>query len=122
MLGWGLRPDVLSAREFFEINDLKGPIFNNYDIGGYLIYAGKEVFVDNRPEAYSKKFFEEIYVPAQEDESVWQMLDEKYKFNTIIFSHRDYTPWGQKFLLTRANDKNCSPVFADDYIIIFTKK
>lgn len=125
VLGWGLAPEVLSAANFFEASNLKGPIFNNYDVGGYLIYSlypEQKVFVDNRPEAYSKKFFEEMYVPAQEDESVWKKLDEQYKFKTIFFSHKDYTPWGQKFLITRLADKEWEQVFADNYIIIFTRR
>ena len=123
-LGWGLVPGVLGAADFFEANNLEGPIFNNYDVGGYLVYTlypEEKVFVDNRPEAYSKKFFEEIYISAQEDDLVWQKLDAQYKFNTIFFSHRDYTPWGQKFLAKRIEDKNWKPAFVDNYIIIFTK-
>ena len=123
VLGWGLSPGVLEAAEFYKTNNLKGPIFNNYDVGGYLIYAlpQEKVFVDNRPEAYSEDFFAQVYVPAQEDDSVWQKLDEQYKFNTIFFSHRDYTPWGQEFLATRLKDKDWKTVFLDDYIIIFSK-
>ncbi|MBI1974655.1 MAG: hypothetical protein HYS51_02315 [Candidatus Zambryskibacteria bacterium] len=123
-VGWGLAPDVLNARVFITSRDIKSPIFNNYDVGSYLIYSlypSEKVFVDNRPEAYTKKFFEEIYVPAQEDESAWRKLDEQYEFNTIIFSHRDYTPWGQKFLAERAEDKDWKAVFMDNYIVIFSK-
>src|SRR3989344_4849531 len=69
-----------------------------------------------------KKFFEEIYIPAQEDDTVWHGLDEQYGFNSVVFSHRDYTPWGQKFLRARIMDDKWTPVFADSYIIIFLKR
>jgi len=55
---------------FFKENNLQGPIFNNYDIGGYLIFnlfPQEKVFVDNRPETYSSEFFQEDYIPMQED-------------------------------------------------------
>ena len=125
IMGWGLYPESLQAAKFMNKNDIRGPIFNNYDVGGYLIHAlypREKVFVDNRPEAYSKKFFEEIYIPAQEDDTVWHGLDEQYGFNSVVFSHRDYTPWGQKFLRARIMDDKWTPVFADSYIIIFLKR
>lgn len=137
--GVGLMPGVERAAEFFKANGIEGPIFNNYDIGGYLIYelfkpenypwrrnnfaeAGWRVFTDNRPEAYSVGHFRQEYIPAQQDEVKWKALDEKYNFNAIFFSHRDYTPWGQAFLISRVSDPNWAPVFADEYSLILVKK
>lgn len=122
--GLGLMPGVNAAAEFFKKEKIKGPIFNNYDIGGYLIYElypGK-VFTDNRPEAYSIDHFQKDYIPMQQDKVKWEELDEKYKFNVIFFSHRDLTPWGQAFLISTVNDPEWAPVFADQYNIIFAKK
>ncbi|MDP3935039.1 MAG: hypothetical protein Q8Q46_02405 [Candidatus Giovannonibacteria bacterium] len=136
--GLGLAQDVEGSAEFFKKEKLKGPIFNNYDIGSYLIFnfpscpkpgLGHKadpnlvcgVFVDNRPEAYSAAFFENIYVPMQEDENVWKRESTKYDFNTIFFSHKDATPWGQKFLSERLKDPAWKQVYLDDYAIIFTK-
>lgn len=114
-----------ASAEFYKTQNISGPIFNNYDIGGYLIYhlfPREKVFVDNRPEAYPASFFQEIYIPMQEDEGVWKEQDKKYNFNVIFFSHRDYTPWGQNFLINRVNDNNWAPAFADQYAIIFLKR
>lgn len=123
--GLGLMPNNNAAAEFFKKQNISGPIFNNYDIGGYLIYhlyPKYQIFVDNRPEAYPTDFFQKIYIPAQDDEKKWQQVDEKYKFNVIFFSHRDLTPWAQKFLINRINDSSWAPVFADQYAIIFLKR
>ncbi|MBI3232378.1 MAG: hypothetical protein HYZ51_04870 [Candidatus Doudnabacteria bacterium] len=52
--GIGLKPQVNNAAEFFLSNHIRGPVFNNYDIGGYLVYylyPAERVFTDNRPEA-----------------------------------------------------------------------
>lgn len=122
--GFDLMPGNNFSVQFFKEKGLKGPIFNNYDIGGYLIYhlyPQEKVFTDNRPEAYPVEHFQEIYIPAQEDNQVWQELDNQYNFNTIFFSHRDFTPWGQQFLIERINDPNWVPVLADSYAIIFVK-
>ena len=123
--GIGLEKNNSAPMEFFKSQNLKGPIFNNYDIGGYLIFhlfPQEKVFVDNRPEAYSVDFFKKIYIPAQESDEKWRELDTKYKFNSIIFSHRDITPWGQKFLASRLADKSWENVFTDERVIIFKKK
>ncbi|MFH1671540.1 MAG: hypothetical protein ABH889_02075 [Candidatus Portnoybacteria bacterium] len=123
--GFGLYQGNNQSAEFFKGLDLEGPVFNNYDIGGYLIYhlyPQEEVFTDNRPEAYSISHFEEEYIPAQQDNDFWQELSQKYGFNVIFFSHRDYTPWGQNFLIERVKDDNWIPVFVDNYAIMFLKK
>jgi hypothetical protein len=138
VLGWGLLPGENQSAEFFKANHLQGPIFNNYDIGGYLIFntliargsgtaaadphADQTVFVDNRPEAYPKEFFENVYKAAQTDEQVWLKLDKQYQFETIYFSPRDYTPWGQQFLIARVKDPSWAVVYYDPYSIIFLKR
>ena len=122
--GLGLAQASGESAEFFKKENLKGPIFNNYDIGSYLIFnffPKEKVFTDNRPEAYSKDFFENIYVPMQEDENVWRKENAAHNFNAIFFSHRDATPWGQKFLAERLKDQDWKQVYLDDYAIIFTR-
>lgn len=123
--GTGLLPGIESSAQFFINTDMKGPIFNNYDVGGYLIYylyPHEKVFVDNRPEAYSADFFNNVYILAQQDPAIFKKLDDEYHFNTIFFSYRDYTPWGQQFLIGKINDPNWAPVFADSYNIIFLRR
>lgn len=125
ILGLGLAPNNNASAEFFLAHDIKGPILNNYDIGGYLIYylwPEEKVFVDNRPEAYPNSFFQETYVPLQENDAVWAETQQTYHFNAIFFSYRDYTPWAQHFLIVRIQDPAWAPVFADDYAIIFLKR
>lgn len=122
--GLGLLPNNNNSGEFFKANNLTGPIFNNYDIGGYLIfhlYPQEKVFVDNRPEAYPSEFFQDVYIPMQQSEEKWQEQLEKYKFNTIFFYRHDLTEWAQQFLINRVNDDAWVPIFVDEYSIIFIK-
>jgi len=54
--GLGLLSGSNRSALFFKQAKLRGPIFNNYDIGSYLIFhlfPNHRVFIDNRPEAYS---------------------------------------------------------------------
>jgi len=121
----GLSPKVNASAEFFKQNGLRGPIFSNYDIGGYLIYhlEGQEkVFVDNRQEAFPPDFFQKVYIPMQEDLSVWRQEQAKYGFNVVYFYRHDLTPWGQNFLIARVRDPQWAPVFVDDYVIIFARR
>jgi len=122
--GLGLMENTEKAAEFFLGNHIKGPIFNNYDIGGYLIFnlfPEYRVFVDNRPEAYSVDFFNDAYIPMQEDENIWEKEDAKYNFNAIFFYRQDITPWAQPFLIRRIKDKDWAPVYVDDFSIILVK-
>jgi hypothetical protein len=123
--GFGLMPNAQNAAQFFISQGIKGPIFNNYDIGGYLIYnlyPKEKIFTDNRPEAYSVDHFQKDYIPAQQDPAKFAELDAKHHFNTVFFSHRDLTPWGQTFLVTMVKDPAWAVVYVDAYNIIFVKK
>ncbi len=121
----GLKKGNESAAKFFLDNNLEGPILNNYDIGGYLIYylfPKEKVFVDNRPEAYPEEFFKSIYIPMMEDETKWYELEKIYNFNSIFFYRHDYTPFGQQFLINRVFDTNWAVVFVDQDCIILLKR
>jgi len=122
--GTGLFSRVNQAASFFKNNNISGPIFNNYDIGGYLIYhlfPKEKVFVDNRPEAYSMSFFSSLYSPALEKDAQWDSLNRKYAFNCIFFYRHDSTPYGQPFLIKRIEDPQWVAVFVDNYNIILLK-
>jgi hypothetical protein len=117
-----LLPGGPGAIEFFLKEGLHGPIFNNYDIGGLLIlglFPRERVFVDNRPEAYPASFFQDLYIPVQEDAGRWQEARRRFGFNAIVFGYRDLTPWGQKFLAARLDDSAWAPVYADLSTLIF---
>lgn len=124
-LGIGLENGSSRSAEFVIGQGIKGPIFNNYDIGGFLIYylyPREKVFVDNRPDAYPAEFFKEALIPAQENESMWQKLDSQYNFQTIFFYYHDATPWGQNFLLNRLKDDKWQIVWVDNYAVVMVKK
>ncbi len=122
--GVGYNTKEQASSEFIVKNNIQGPIFNNYDIGGYLIFnlfPRHRVFVDNRPEAYPVDFFTRTYIPMQEDENIWKEADNRYKFNAIYFYRHDITPWAQPFLIRRLNGPGWTPVFVDDFTIVLLK-
>lgn len=122
--GTGVSSGAKPAVDFFIKNNLKGPIFNNFDIGSYLdfrLYPKEKVFLDGRPEAYPAAFLQQTYIPMQENPTLFDKTAQKYRFNTIFFSHTDQTPWGEKFLQTIITNKMWVPIYLDDTVIIFVK-
>lgn len=123
-LGLGIERGAEEGVDYFLKNNLKGPIFNNFDIGSYLIYRlypKEKVFIDGRPEAYPSSFIQREYVAMQEDPNKFEIEDQKYKFNTIFFSHTDQTPWGEKFIKQITENKKWNLVYLDDSSAIWTK-
>ena len=121
----GILTDNEKSARFFRQENIRGPIFNNYDSGGYLIFSlpGQEkVFVDNRPEAYPDSFFSEIYKPMQEDPYIFKKIDEQYNFNTIVFSRNDITPWGMNFLKKIKENPDWAKVFEDGFAVVYLKR
>lgn len=123
-VGFGVVKGGQDGVDFFVKNNLKGPIFNNFDIGSYLeyrLYPKEKVFVDGRPEAYPASFFQKTYIPMQTDENKFNEIDKKYNFQTIFFSHTDQTPWAEKFIKLITHDRKWQIVYLDDYAIILSK-
>jgi len=110
---------------FIQEHKLAGPIFNNFDVGSYLIwklYPQQQVFVDGRPEAYSVDFFQKIYIPMQQSPELWKKYSDQYKINYIFFDYHDITPWAQTFLSFISQDKSWPLVYQDDSVVIFIRR
>ncbi len=123
-VGIKMQESVSGAMDFVITNNLPQPIFNNFDIGSYIIYRGYpkyKVFVDGRPEAYPKEFFQNIYMPIQSDYSKFKEEEKVRGFKTVIFSHTDQTPWGKNFLQNIIKDKDWNLIYLDDFMVVFVK-
>lgn len=124
-VGLKMGESIKGALDFVQAFDLPGPIFNNFDIGSYIIYRGYpkyQVFVDGRPEAYPKEFFLDTYIPMQSDFAKFKKEEQKWGFKTIIFSHTDQTPWGQAFVQSIVRDLDWKIVYIDDFILALVKE
>jgi len=124
-LGFGLDPKVNDSAAFLKQPELSGPVFNNYPIGGYLIYElspSNKLFVDNRAEAYPKDFFDHTLNPAIQEKNNWLMLDEKYHFNVICFYISWLNDYEENFIFDRMSDPRWAPVFIDDHVFIFLRR
>jgi hypothetical protein len=60
----------VAALDFARQETLKGPVFNDYDFGGFLIHAGVATFIDGRAELFGgdfiKRYFEAVKLRGEE--------------------------------------------------------
>lgn len=122
--GYHLLEDGKKASDFMLENKIEGNIFNNFDIGGYLIYRlypRYKVFIDNRPEAYPKDFIQDIYIKLQQYPELQKHIFKKYHIQTVVFAHTDQTPWAETFLIRMYKDTSWRMVYLDSAMVIFTK-
>jgi len=122
---YGVDPSAEQAVKFLQRENVRGPIFNNFDIGSFLIYKlypRERVFVDGRPEAYPAGFFTKVYIPMQQDPKLFDEIVNKYGIRTIFYAHTDQTPWGDAFLRSIVALPNWQIVYLDEYAIILVKK
>ena len=111
------------AIDFIRANGLKGPLFNNGEIGSYLIWKLPEekVAMDSRPEAYSAEFLKNVYIPIQTDPSQWKTFADKYKINYVFFAINERTAWAQHFLKRMIANADWPLVYLDQTVVIFAK-
>ena len=123
--GWGQVSNETQLVEFVQDHKLSTPIFNNYDIGSYLIYKfypDLPVFVDNRPEAYSKDFLQNTYIAAQQDPEIWHSLVEEHQIQSVIYGIQDITPWARTFVSFIENSDNWERVYLDQAVAVWVVK
>lgn len=121
--GLGVSASGENAVDFLKANNIQGPIYNNFDIGDYLVYRiyPQRVFVENRPEAYPASFFQNTYIPMQNNPEIFKKIDRQYKFNAIVISYWDSTPWGSMLLQYLVNNSNFKLIYLDPFTIILVR-
>jgi hypothetical protein len=120
----GIPKGIEQPAVFFSTNPPDGKLFNNYDIGGYLIFylfPRHRVYTDNRPQEYPPGFFQN-YREIQNDSTAWQKYSQATDGTAIFFNRNDLTDHGQKFLVERIQDPEWAPVFVDAHTLIFYKR
>ncbi len=123
--GIGLERQSTESAKFFIDNNLHGPIFNDTDVGSYLIfylYPKEKVFSDNRfGDAYSVEFAKNIYFPMLENEDAWLEYSGRYEFSTIFLYQYGGAGGVRDFIWRRLNDPAWVLVYVDRFNVIFVR-
>ncbi|MFC1509822.1 tetratricopeptide repeat protein [Candidatus Omnitrophota bacterium] len=115
------------AVDFIIEHKIKGPIFNCFNIGGYLIwrlYPTHRVFIDGRVGGvykgiYRKEFMDE-FVWSLNDFKKWKELDEKYGFNMVVLDYSS-TDFYYYLIKNLYNAEKWRLVYMGDVAVVFVK-
>lgn len=122
-IGFGLRERGKGAGDFLITHNITGPLYNGFNYGGYFAYRlyPQKVYIDNRPEAYPASFFKDTFIPMQKDPEIFKREDKKYTFNAVVIAHWNGAPLKSALLDYFINSQLFTPVYADDYFVIFLR-
>jgi hypothetical protein len=125
--GYGLVAGVENGGRFFVEKNIPGPVFNDYNAGGYLIYhtsileplskQGKKVYIHNVPESLPVDFVKNWYEAYINGEFPTN-ADEKYNFQSILVSTHLKDP---TFLIKKITEPDWKLVFYDGFVAIFVR-
>jgi hypothetical protein len=76
----------VAATRFIRTHDLKGPVFNDYNFGGYLLWKAwpeLPVFVDGRIEVYRGRVLDD-YLAVSEARSGWEEIVRRYGITFFV--------------------------------------
>jgi len=107
--------------QFLEDNDITGPLYNQFEVGSYLLFFGHartKVFVHSNTFAYPAEFFGQA-VRSQADPDLFRSLVDQYGINAALLKHT----YGRAHSLIAALAK--SPewelVFFDHNSVVFVR-
>jgi hypothetical protein len=114
------------AVDFVERAGLKGPLFNLYNEGGYLIwrlYPDMKVAVDGRSEVYTGQALEDYFGVMRGKDPQWsELVNDKFKINFFFLAynpssvHKMITP-----IVLQLRKQGWVPVYWDDAIVIYVR-
>lgn len=122
--GMGVLDDASTGVNLLKGYHISGPVYNNYNIGNYLVYAiypQEKVFVHGSPEAYPKDFFSQSYYPIESSFEDFRKASNKFNFNSIIYDHVNQTTNNNLLLANLIKSQDWSLVFINNRIVIFVK-
>ncbi len=124
LFGFGIHEPMRSAYQFIEEHNIEGPMFNNYNAGGELLYRGypeRKVFIDGRNIDYGYDFLMDA-INAGVDESVWKKLEDTYQFTHAVIYY-DIQAEQNPIPFTDLLDtmENWNLVYIDDWAAVYIR-
>jgi tetratricopeptide (TPR) repeat protein len=121
--GWDLSALVYPwpMLDFLKQSGIQGPIFNDHDLGGFLIWRNwptSRVFLDSRAFIYDPEFMT-AYSRALNDAAAWKELADRYQFRLAVILHTEAGIGRLPKILARNPD--WTPVYLDETGVIFAR-
>ncbi len=113
----------IGGAEFIKRENLKGPIFNLYNDGGFLIwnlYPSEKIFIDGRSEVYSQDKLDEYLSILGGGENWRELVYDKYKLQYFFISYRRNPEKLLPLIRDLENDR-WRLVYWDDLSVIYVK-
>ncbi len=114
--GLGAAHDARGAVEFLDAAGLRGPLFNSYELGGQVLWYGRDrpVFVDGRSLEYGAAFVSDAVHWFQPE--VWSRLTARWGFQiALVFNGGDY------LCATLDQDPRWTLVYWDDEALVYVR-
>ena len=107
----------VAAVDFIEKTGNAGPIFNDYNWGGYLIwklYPGRKVFIDGRADVYGDDFIFR-YVRTYEGERGWRDELDRFGIQTVLIQP------GSALTTLLREDPGWHTIYEDHEAVVFAR-
>lgn len=106
----------VDAVKWMNINLNKDEIvlYNDYDIGSYLLFHDYKVFVDSRADLYTKEFNKNISILDDSYNMEYDYLEDKYNFTHFII-HTNSKKYKMLML-----DSKYTEIYSDKFFSVFS--
>jgi hypothetical protein len=116
--GFGVDEQFLpvGAVEFVRAHELRGPMFNSFGFGGYLMWARpqEKVFIDGRADAYGEDFIARYRAFPRKE--IWDGLVRQYGFTYAVLDNEP-----TYVCETLDDDRNWVLVYWDDRALVYVR-
>lgn len=122
--GIGIHPRAYprGGADFILENDIPGRVFNNYDLGSYLMWRfhpGRGVFVDGRNDLYGEEFMSAVHKRVLSEPLYWERVASDFGINCAIIRHHALEV--KDLLRTLHSSKEWVPCYIDELCIVFLR-
>jgi len=119
--GTGISAHAEDACNFLDREKIQGRLFNNYDIGAYLIFRGYSVFIDGRNADYGTAFTENA-MKAGYDPALWAQLEQTYGFTISIVDFIGIGNPNLPYVQHLDQNPQWALVYLDDWVAVYLKR
>lgn len=120
-----IRKVPVRPADFMVREGIRGPFFNTYSEGGYLLWRfwpNERVFIDGRSEVFFGTPVQEFYAISKDAPNWHDIVDTKYGFNSFFVGYQPPARLKSAYpMVLRLMRENWPLVYWDDATLIFVR-